>query len=546
MGSKQTYLLALLSAFLLWLGWPPIPYTAPILLVALVPLFIAFHKIKEQAAWKSKTGKRVFLTAGLTFLVWNTASIYWVYNAISAVNNPVVSAFVSIIPFGLGALLMTFAFWLYYRLDRVVSKWVAYIGFVCFYVSMEYLHQTWDLSFPWMSLGNGFAGMHQLVQWYEYTGIYGGSVWILMSNIFAFELYKILKTDVKGALKLRPALICALFILLPIGLSLTKYFQYQEKELPVNVVVVQPNIDPYEKFGSLSSAAQLQILAHLSDSVGQPNTEYFIWPETSIPNYADEDKIRSNPEFAALQGFISKYKNGTLIAGLESVKWYADKHTPSAKKNEGAFYDSFNAAIQVENSANVQFYHKSKLVPGVEKMPFPAAFSILGPVFEGFGGTVGGYGWQEEPGVFYSYSGIGVAPVICYESIWGNWIAQAVKDGAQFIAIVTNDGWWGNTSGKDQHLLYAKLRAIETRRWVARSANTGISAFINQRGDVVQQSAWWTRTALKQDINLNSDLTFYVRYGDWPANFCMAIGLLLVLLIPYHKWKPKKVKPGKA
>jgi len=149
------------------------------------------------------------------------------------------------------------------------------------------------------------------------------------------------------------------------------------------------------------------------------------------------------------------------------------------------------------------------------------------------GGATGDIAGQEEPGVFYSQSGIGVAPVICYESIYGEWIAQSVHKGAQFIAIITNDGWWENTSGKDQHLDYAKLRAIETRRWVCRSANTGISAFINQRGDVVQQTKWWTRTAIKQDINLNSDLTFYVLYGDYipkTGSMVAIIGIIWILV----------------
>ena len=193
-----------------------------------------------------------------------------------------------------------------------------------FYVAMEYLHQTWDLSFPWMTLGNGLSGMHQLAQWYEYTGVYGGSVWILLSNILLLKPISNSSSDAKGYLKLRPAGIWILFILLPIALSLTKYNQYKEKQVPVNVVTVQPNIDPYEKFGSLSAADQLNILTHLSDSIAQPNTEYFIWPETAIPNYADEDKIRSNPDFNTVQQFLSRYKNGTVITGIESVKWYSD------------------------------------------------------------------------------------------------------------------------------------------------------------------------------------------------------------------------------
>jgi apolipoprotein N-acyltransferase len=110
-----------------------------------------------------------------------------------------------------------------------------------------------------------------------------------------------------------------------------------------------------------------------------------------------------------------------------------------------------------------------------------------------------------------------VAPVICYESIWGEYVAKYIQKDAQFIAIITNDAWWGNTSGKDQHLQYAKLRAIETRRWVARSANTGISAFINQKGDIVQKTEWWKPATFKQDINLNGELTFYVHFGDYIA-----------------------------
>ncbi|NQX43523.1 apolipoprotein N-acyltransferase [Pedobacter steynii] len=538
MNSKNTTLLALSSAFLMWLAWPPIPYTAPLLLIGMVPLLIAIKQISGSE--KEKKGKRVFLTAGLTFLLWNTACIYWVYNAISAYNNAFVAFLISLIPYGLGALLMTFAFWLYYRLSRYTSKWMAYAGLISFWISMEYLHQTWDLAFPWMTLGNGFAASHQLIQWYEYTGIYGGSLWILISNILAFEAYQVFRTQ-KGYLKFRPLIVLGLVILIPVTASLIRYSGYEEKVVPVNVVTVQPNIDPYQKLGGISSQDQIRTLTRLSDSIGQPNTEYFIWPETAIPNYSDEERVRSNPDFKQLQDFLSKYKNGTLITGIESIKRYNDLQTISAKfdENSGIYYDNFNTAMQVENSANVQFYHKSKLVPGVEKMPFPNALAFLKPVFAQLGGTVSGWGWQDKPAVMYAQSGIGVAPVICYESLWGDWIGKSVKEGAQFIAIITNDGWWGNTSGKDQHLLYAKLRAIETRRWVVRSANTGISGFIDQKGDLVKQSKWWVPTALKADINLNSDLTFYVENGDLIAKLCSLTALLFALIIPYKKWVKK-------
>ncbi|MHA4893365.1 apolipoprotein N-acyltransferase [Pedobacter sp. PWIIR3] len=533
MNAKHPLLLAITSAFLMWLAWPPIPYTTPLLLVGLVPLLIVVNSIQNDT--RPKKGKRVFLFAGLTFVIWNTASIYWVYNAISAINDPFTSILVSLIPYGLGALLMTFSFWMYHRLSRIANRTIAYVGLVTFYISMEYLHQTWDLSFPWMTLGNGLSDMHQLAQWYEYTGVYGGSAWILISNILAFEAYK---KVIQPGPALKPIAIWLIWIIIPVAISLTSYYKYTEQVAPVNVVVVQPDIDPYEKFTSMSSMDQLHILTRLSDSLAQPNTEYFIWPETAIPQPTVEDRIRSSAEFITAQSFLSKYKNGTIITGIESVKLYNDKETVSAKVNSnGGFLDNYNAALQIENSANVQFYHKSKLVPGVEKMPFPNALSVLGPIFEGFGGTMGGWGWQDKPGVFYAYSGIGVVPVICYESLWGSWIGEAVKNNAQFIAVITNDAWWGNTSGKDQHLRYAKLRAIETRRYVVRSANTGISAIINQKGDITQQTKWWTRTALKADINMNDELTFYVRNGDLIAIFSYLLGGLLALFVCFSKLK---------
>lgn len=471
-----------------------------------------------QSAW-AKKGKLIWRTAFLCFFIWNTASIYWVYNSLNAVMPAGVAVLISLIPFGLGSLLMTLAFWLYYRLRLVSIRAWSYAGLLCFWIGYEYLHQTWDLAFPWMNLGNGFAEAHYLVQWYEYTGVYGGTYWILMSNILVFETWKAFKSGVAKRQKYIMAGRAVAHALIPIFISLIIYYSYEEKNDPANVVVVQPNIDPYEKFGDLPSDAQIERLIHLSDSLAQPDTEYFIWPETAISSKTEEKTFRQDPNFLKIQEFLGQYKNANLISGIESFSVYDKAQTKTARYDQrnGLYFDVFNAAVSIENSAKLQFYHKSKLVPGVEQTPFSNALSFLKPAFAAFGGSSGSYGKQDEPSVFYSQSGIGSAPVICYESIWGEYVAEYVKKDAQFIAIITNDGWWGNTSGKDQHLLYAKLRAIETRRWVARSANTGISAFINQRGDIVQRTKWWVPGALKADINLNEGFTFYVNYGDYIA-----------------------------
>jgi apolipoprotein N-acyltransferase len=528
---KKNYQLALLSAFLLWLAWPPIPFTALILLVALVPLLQAAENIIQSE--RKKKGRLIWRIAIICFFIWNTVCIYWVFNSLNAVMPAWLAIIIAQIPFGLGAVLMTLAFWLYYRLRLITSRIWSYAGLICFWIGYEYLHQTWDLAFPWMNLGNGFAESHYLIQWYEYTGVYGGTLWILLSNILVFETLLAVKNKSQKTKQIRLQISTAVWILIPIVCSVLIYVNYEEKANPANIVLVQPNINPYEKFGKLSASDQVAKMIKLSESIGQTNTEFFVWPETAISRGTEERSFRGDENFIQIQKFLKNYKNGNLITGIESFAVYDTAMTETARydSRSNIYFDVFNAAVLIENSAKLQFYHKSKLVPGVEQTPFSNSMAFLKPAFAAFGGSSGSYGKQSEPSVFYSQSGIGLAPVICYESIWGEYVADYIKKDAQFIAIITNDAWWGNTSGKDQHLQYAKLRAIETRRWVARSANTGISAFIDQRGTIIQRTKWWMPGVLKQDINLNQQITFYVKHGDYIAKAGTAGSALFALFL---------------
>lgn len=230
---------------------------------------------------------------------------------------------------------------------------------------------------------------------------------------------------------------------------------------------------------------------------------------------------------------INNYSNAEVIFGVSSYKVYPDKKLApiTARDGRDMIYDRFNTAIFIGRSGKSQIYHKSKLVVGVEKMPFMKYLGFLNDIVINIGGTTGSLGRQKEPSNFVSNNGTKVAPVICYESIFGEYVTGYVKNGAELIFIITNDGWWKNTPGYKQHLSFARLRAIETRRSIARAANTGISCFINQRGEIFQPTNWWVDAAINGNINANSEITFYVKYGDFIARISSFISVLLILLL---------------
>ena len=193
------------------------------------------------------------------------------------------------------------------------------------------------------------------------------------------------------------------------------------------------------------------------------------------------------------------------------------------------------------------FYNKSKLVPGVETLP---TFLLwLSRIFEKFGGTAGGYGNDKEASVFKNPASPYItAPIICYESIYGEYVASYVRKGANLLTIMTNDGWWANTPGHRQHLNYARLRAIETRKWVARSANTGISSVIDPLGRLIETRQWAETGYIKSNIPPVAGETFFVQYGDILSRIALFImgALIVYSIFEFFKNRKPRVKINNA
>ncbi len=516
----QLFLLSLLSALLLAFGWFPNGFI-PLVFIAFVPLLIVEQSIfQNPEKYRSLT---LFVCSYITFFIWNILTTWWIKNASYGGAAMAIMC---------NALLMTITFMLFHKVKkRVGEKW-GNILFASFWITFEFLHLDWDLTWTWLTLGNAFAVTPNWVQWYEYTGVFGGSLWILSVNCLVFSWYH----SVSGKFQISKSKIIGLVVLIVFPIAISYFvlaFSINLKE-ETNVVIVQPNIDPYnEKFGG-GYAEQLHKMLELASQKTDSTTDYLFFPETALTEDIWEHELQQSASVKTLKQYLKEYPKLKIIIGASTAKLYQKNEllslTACKFTNGDAYYDAYNTAFQLDSTNRIQIYHKSKLVPGVEKMPFPFIFKYLGKLAIDLGGTTGSLGIQKERTVFASPDNkLKAAPVICYESVYGEYVSEYVTNGAQFIAIITNDGWWGDTPGYKQHLKYGTLRAIETRRYIARSANTGISCIITDKGEIQQATNWWVPAVISSQIKLNNELTFYTKYGDYIARAAMYLSLILIL-----------------
>lgn len=536
--------LSTLSAVLLTLSFPPFPLTK-LLFFAWIPLLIVEYEVAmERKAILESSNPQILKPSILpytyyTFVLWNILVTWWVGN----------TAFIAgIVAIWINAWFMYVPFWFFHKTRQYLPK-AGYLSLIVFWISFEYLHLNWELSWSWLNLGNAFAKWPEIVQWYEYTGIFGGSLWALVANVLIFKLLEAdrFHIDLKNIWQTqrRKLLIIKVVVFVPMLVSLLMYFNEKDEGRNVEVAVVQPNFEPhYQKF-NIPVREQMERFLRLSDSILTEKTEYLVWPETSF-NAGRMDDIATNSVVRNLQLFLEKHPKVKLVAGVDAYKVYKDgephtAHTRREERGSQTFYwEAYNAAIQLQAGADsIPFYIKSKLVPGAEILPYNKYLFFLSPIADKLGGSVEGLGSQTEREAFPSESGK-VAPSICYESIFGEYNGGYVRAGAEATFIMTNDGWWDNTGGHKQHLAFARLRAIETRRSIARSANTGISCFINQRGDIQQPTKYGEEAAIRQDIQFNDRLTFYVRFGDVIAKMAAVVTLVLLVGLVVVRFRKKE------
>lgn len=517
---KNKFLLSLLSAILLIAAWPPLP-TAFLLFVAFVPLLFVYEQLKES---KRRHLKFLGFTY-LTLFLFNTGTTWWVWNA---------SPSGSIIMLFANSLIMSLPFWTFSITAKHLKK-LAYPAFVFFYTAFEYFHFNWTASWPWLTLGKGLASMPRFIQWYEYTGELGGTVLILVVNILVF---KALLNNKLLRLWQPASVILGMHVLsLLVSFNYSLYYKMMEPKMQgkTNCIIVQPNIDPYqEKFsdGANYMPPDVQLQKGIDEALPliDDHTDLIVFPETAVTGWNEEKRIN---EMYIMQPLLRLTDSGriAILTGAETVGIYRnnanERPSITARFDESAqmWWDSYNTSMLIKNGKVDSLYHKSKLVPGVEKMPFP----FLESLSIDLGGASGSLGESDRPINFIVNDKVKIAPLVCYESVFGDYTCDFVKDGANALAVITNDGWWGETPGYRQHLMYGAIRCIETRREMLRSANTGVSAKINMLGEVTQSLGYKKRGAFKCTLITNNVETFYVRFGNVIGVVASVLTVLLIV-----------------
>lgn len=513
-NSLNLLILSVGSGLLLAAGFV---YNSPLLFLGFVPMLVLQSKL-DSGAQPAKYRVHWWYAYN-AFMIWNIGATWWVSNAslIPAITAFVINSFFMTVPW-IGMI----------RFGRCYPK-LKYFSFIAFWICFEWIHQTWDLSWPWLTLGNGLAFIPKMIQWYDITGTFGGSIWILLVNIIIALILISKKYSFQNFSLL------FLIISIPAAYSIYKYNHIQLKGNPVEVGIVQPNYDPFlEKF-DIDPRIQMIKFEKLSRAACTPNTSYLIWPETSFENI-QTDQFNSDWKIQRMKDLLQSFPNLCLVTGVMTIKPFhsGEELSDAARENkqggEPKFYEIQNSAIQIcSNSSDIPIYVKSKLVPGVETFPYRHLLPFLKPIVEMLDGSVYGFGRQKQRSVFQS--GLHkIAPVICYESIYGNYLGDYIRKGAQAIFIMTNDGWWDDTPGYRQHLAFGVLRSIEFRRPIARAANTGISCYVDAKGNISNATQYGKEAALTGTILFSNETTTYLLTGDLLGYICIYLSIAFIIM----------------
>ncbi len=536
--------LSIFTGVMLGFAFPPSPYGI-LACFGLVPLLVVLDETERTRAALG------YVYAAM--LVFHMITLNWTggyahmndpYMMIAGAVTMTVHPLFYFIPFGL---------FLFVR--RRWGKTPALVALPFFWVAYEYSHTLSEWSFPWLTLGNTQSYDLARIQIVSLTGVIGLSWWILVLNVLAYVFLQSLRLVLSGTqrgnvLRTKNAslllLILVLYFLPTVyGMKVLRAAPPMEQPVPtsemgnrklVTVGMIQSNVDPWQKWKQ-TGLEIIELYVRMTDSLmthSSPRPDLVLWPETAVPYYILVPQNRATLNFVRSR---IEALGVPVLFGLPHAVYYDDttKAPPSAKRIEatGERYDAFNSTAFLQPGVEeIPWYGKMKMVPLAERVPYADAFYFLD--FLRWGVGIGGWQIGRDTVLFQEKkTGAQFCSLICYESVYPEFVAEFVKRGAEFIAIVTIDSWWDRMSGAYQHHQYAIFRAVENRRWIARCAVGGFSSYIDPYGRVYDKTELFTQATLSRTI-LRIDRrmanTFYTRHGDWVGRWCAVVSGAFVLV----------------
>ena len=528
LNRKQRYICSISAGLLMFLCFPYSGSITPFVFVAMIPLLF----VEDVITKTNLSSMTVFLHAFICFLIYNIGTSYWIYN--SSVEG-------GIFAFIFNTTIMCLAFQSFHFIKKHLGNRKGYLSLPFVWLGFEHIHHHWEFSHPWLSFGNVFSIRTNWIQWYEYTGVSGGTLWVIVVNLLVFLLIKrgLDKKEVKKIILLSiGAIALPIFISLLIKWDFKKTIQDQNKNF--EVVIVQPNIDPYsDKFSAGSLHAQTDKFLQLASTKVTSKTKLILFPETALSLSFYEDHFQQLSIHNKYRDAIQAWNTNILI-GASTMKRFKKKRSKASRKNsDGSYTEYYNTSIFLENNFKEKYIHKSKLVVGVEKIPYSEYLPFLEDIAIDNGGIVGSLGEEDTVKIFKSSTG-DLAPIVCYESVYPEFVAEQCRKGAQILCVITNDGWWGDTPGYKQHFSFSRLRAIENRRWLVRSANTGKSGVISPTGEVISETKWWEEDVILAQPQLLNTKTIFSTHGDYLGRSSAFVWVLIFVYAISKKILPSR------
>lgn len=526
--------LPVLSGLLLGISFPTYPVVRLELIawIALVPLLVS---LRDQLSFRQFFG-RVYSA----MLVYCLIALWWVCFATlpGGLLTIVAQAFFSTVP-----LLLFFA------LKRFRGFRFALFGLPFLWVGWEWLYILQDLSLGWLVFGNSQAQLNPMIQYADFTGVWGVSFWLLCFNVTVVDLW--FRSRERKKVFIHAAILAAM-VLLPLGYSSVVFSsrEVQQEQQEITVSLIQPNLDPFDKWQTYSAQDIMLVYLGMTDSLmSKKKPDLLIWPETAIPFYILDEK---NPAYYDFLKSRIKRWGASLISGYADIVYYADDDVAGEEylykfnPEEKQYYQTYNASmLMTPDDGTPQVYRKMKLVPFAERVPFMEYLPWLDNLTLSLAGISSwGKGRDKTIMEFKTERGetVKTSNVICYESIFPGLVAGFVSRGAEFLTVVTNDGWYEKSYGPYQHAAIARFRCIENRRALVRCANTGVSQFIDKYGRVYADIPWWERRSLTSDVERNDKLTFFTRYPDLVPQACLALSGIFFLTALAAKRPPGGVE----